>query len=153
MVGADHVEHPVAAGDRGLGRDPLSRPRRGDRPAQLDLVDGVDHLDDRTDVPEELARRPILDPEQPEAVSLVALLRAGDPIPSLLEAERVGIEAHVFRIGLDAVQCFRVTGNERAQTEPFGLEDRRGDLHARIVADRAAERGMKSMEPRRSGYT
>ena len=40
----------------------------------------------------------------------------------------------MFGIGLDAVQRFRVTGNERAQTKPFGLEGRCGHLHARIVA-------------------
>ena len=100
---------------------------------ELHLVHVVDVLQDRPDVPEELPRLAVLDRQQGEPVALGALVHPLDPLARLLHAERVRVEPHVVRIGLDALSASASADLQRAEPQALGLD--RGGAGVTAPAD------------------
>lgn len=130
MIGVDRSERPIPAGDGCLGSDALAGSCGGDRPADLDLVDAVHALHDGTDVTQELAGDAIFHREQAEPVPLVVGHRSVDPIDGLVPAERVRIEPHMVRVGLDVMKGLGIRHVHRPQSESIREERRWIDAHA-----------------------
>ena len=127
----DHVVHPeltqapVTPRRGRFGRDPLTCAAWRDRPSDLDLLDPVDHLRHGSAVAEELPRLAVLDRPQAVAVPLLPFEELLDPRAGLLAAERVRVEAHVLRVGLDLVERVQVREivRERSEPESIRLDD------------------------------
>ena len=75
-------------------------------------------------LPEELSRFAILDRPQAVPVLFLPFEELLDPRARLLAAERMWVEAHVLRVGLDLVERVEVREirRERPQHEPRGLD-------------------------------
>src|SRR3954447_19450638 len=127
MIDVEIVPAPIAAGDPGLGRDPLSPVVATDVPAELHVWLAVHVLDSRTDVAEELAGRLLLDRKETEAVSLVGLPVSGDPRDDPIAVERCRVPPHGLGVSEDREQRFEIVFLERPQPEWAG-----GELHRHL---------------------